>query len=148
MAATFDLHETDYAYFAGILDGEGHVGLYRHRDKKCKRGFAWRVMMGVTNTQIPLLLDLQRRFGGVIEKQGKSAFNGRQVWGLRFSTNAMRAILPKLLPYLILKRRDAEIMLSAMRITARHRFSDYDDSGMEPLVREMNIIRLERRKIA
>ena len=145
MADTFVPSETDWAYFAGMIDGEGHVGLYRHRDKKCKRGYSYRVVLGITNTQIPLLLDLQRRFGGIVHEQGKSGFSDKPVFGLRFSANAMRDILPRVLPYIVLKKKDLEIMLRAMKITDRHRYKDYDDSPLEPLITEINQIRKERR---
>jgi len=142
---SFDPIEVDYAYLAGIIDGEGHVGLYRHKDAYCKRGFTWRVVLCITNSSYLLLLDLQRRFGGRIEPNGKSAFSGRQIYGLRFSANAMRELLPRVLPYLVLKRQDVNIMLRTMDVAKRHRFKDYDDSPMEALFTEMEHLRQSRK---
>lgn len=135
----------DLAYLAGLVDGEGHISLHKHKSPACKRGYSYRVVLCITNSQTSLLTYLQNKFGGRIDKQGKSAFSGRQIYSLRFNVELMKELLPKLLPYLVLKKPEAQIILESMVLTARHRHKDYDDSGLGPLIERMAAVRASRK---
>ena len=102
------LSEADLGYLAGILDGEGHLGLVRRRN-------TW--SDGKTNFLRPvvqigqakrLMLDHIADVVGT----GCLAIHGTRIFhNLRFYPGTLRWLLPQLLPHLIVKRRQAEILI-------------------------------------
>src|SRR3990167_4441036 len=74
--------------------------------------------MAISNTHIPTLLHIKNMLGGKIAIQGLE----RKCYSLTFSANQIRAILPELLPYLIVKREQAEIMLKFFEKQASRNF--------------------------
>ncbi len=139
--------EHQYAYLAGLIDGDGCVAFRKRRDKKTKSGFTFCPQLIVVSKDLFFLEKLKETFFGHIDTQGKSAFNGKQIWSLRFSTNEMRAMLPELIPHLILKRREAELLLEGITITVRHRFSDYDPTGLDRIVDAINALKKIGREV-
>lgn len=104
----YSLSESDWAYLAGIIDGEGHISVVDVRDGR----YTQRRLV-VTNCCLPLLISLARRFGGRIHghqpegpKRTRASFEwyGYGAW----ATDILRHVLP----YLIGKREEAEIFLS------------------------------------
>lgn len=104
--------EIQLAYIAGILDGEGTcvIGKYA-RDN---REMAYRGYMAIANTYLPVLEWIQTRLGGKIALQVKTngPYAGSRCYSLTFSANEIRRVLPRLLPYLVIKRKQAEVLLS------------------------------------
>jgi hypothetical protein len=92
------------AYIAGIVDGEGHIALYSRNDRG-KVNFYSRVT--IANSHLPLLEMIKREVGGgVVNEQGPG------MYCLVFGKRADRiALLTTLMPYLIVKKRQAEIVL-------------------------------------
>lgn len=104
-----NLSETERAYLAGILDGEGHMSIQIGNgiSDKC---FPARVSVA---NNVPLIHDwLRERFGGVTQKMN----GGRGRCSQTRWTNkpAIVKILEAALPYLIIKKRQAELMLTFM----------------------------------
>lgn len=90
-------------YLAGILDGEGCLrptkdnrGKRRYRKPRCE----------ISNTSKNLIDWLYKNFDGhcyPVKKEGNRKLQYR--WDLRH--NEMRRILPRVLPYLRIKKKDA-----------------------------------------
>ena len=104
--------ETQLAYIAGILDGEGTCVI-----GKCvrdNRALAYRGYLAIANTYLPVLEWIQNRIGGNIALQDKQGgpYAGTWCYSLSFSANEIRRELPRLLPYLVIKRKQAEVLLS------------------------------------
>ena len=114
------------AYFAGLFDGEGCliVGKYI---VKSQRNLAYRGFMAVTNTHIPTLLHIKSLFGGKIVVQGIE----RKCYSLAFSANEIRRVLPELLPYLIVKREQAEVILEFFEKQSSHSFGLLSQSTLD-----------------
>ena len=89
--------EWKYAYLAGMLDGEGTINLYSHREAFEKM----RPHLFVTNNSKEVIDWLKENFGGILQKHG----NGFR-WGL-WSVKDVLKILEKVSPYLIIKRSNA-----------------------------------------
>ena len=99
-----DLPETDWAYVAGIIDGEGCLGLWA--GPRNKQSYP-RIAVGNTNRN---LTDwLQAMFGGCVGYQPRrEKTNHKPLWEWKLSSEAaVYAILAKCVPYLLLKRDKA-----------------------------------------
>lgn len=106
--------EPQVAYFAGLLDGEGCISLAHRRQYITPT-------LQIANTCRELLKWVQHWFtGGIYEIRNSRKDNRKQsyVWSIA-GQKAQRAI--KLaLPYLLVKRRQAELVLGIKRFAAIH----------------------------
>src|SRR5262252_6776146 len=95
---------TDLAYTAGFLDGEGHVGM-------TKWGTSWLPVLIITNTDRRVIDWLVERYGGkvYIHDRRNSVHKPRFNW--RLVGKHATTLLEQVLPYLILKRQQAELCL-------------------------------------
>ena len=112
MLDTIEVTENDLAYIAGLFDGEGTlvVGKYPRYNKE----LAYRGFMAIANTYLPVLEEIQSKIGGTIALQKKSSgvYAGSVCYSLTFTTNVIRKWLPRLLPYLKVKKTQAEVLLA------------------------------------
>ena len=97
------------AWAAGFIDGEGCIRLCRPR-----RGFGYHCapVISVTNTNLPALELLKQLFGGTIHWHDKSRPKWTWVWRLQAKKNVYPC-LERLLPHLLVKRAEAELLLSS-----------------------------------
>ena len=102
------LRDTDWAYLAGIIDGEGTMGVYRRQP---------RVVVAMCTEQ-PVLW-IHETFGGrlklarrVRNPDAREGLEIRYTWGV-YSRAYVWEILDGCLPYLILKRKKAEEVMPA-----------------------------------
>ena len=99
------MNKTDLAYFAGIIDGEGSIMLYRDKQRRT----FMRVMVGNTNEW--LINQLCFSFGGVKNVTRQYHLIWKPCW--HWSIHGSKAVefLKLILPYLKLKRAQAEIAI-------------------------------------
>ena len=97
--------DTDLAYFAGILDGEGCFALRRRRGSK----FDCNVL--VANTDLRLISWLQTHFGGRIDFESRTPPQ-KNLWHWTTSSHSLTELLEAVLPFLVIKRDRAELMLA------------------------------------
>lgn len=109
------LTETDLGYIAGSFDGEGNIGI------SCTRSpyghLTYRPMSAVHNTNIVFLNHLKSLTQiGVIEpsREGSTTRKPTYKWTLR--QPEMLYLLPKIIPYLIIKSRQAEYVLELISL--------------------------------
>lgn len=111
--------ETDIAYLAGIIDGEGSIYIGNFSCNPKTKTPYYQTNIQVTNTDKPLIDWLQCTFGGLISKRTRKqhAENSRkQAYVWTASGERLTHLCELLLPFLICKRKQAEIMLE-MRAT-------------------------------
>ena len=120
--------EAERAYLAGILDGEGCLAIYKQFQKATPiRAARWHFFPRVTvgNTRLELLFWLKQKLGGAVNVNTKQI--GRRKTGYRWTCSDRRAIevITLALPYLLLKRSQAELILSfrAKRISREDAFA-------------------------
>jgi|SRR5215471_1605569 len=95
----------ELAYTAGIIDGEGTVAL-----TPWKRSFL--PFVQVTNTDRRVIEWLKERFGGTVYVHVRSVSTVHKPrFNLRWTGKRSTALLTALLPYLVLKREQAELCL-------------------------------------
>ena len=105
--------EAELAWAAGLFDGEGSLGVYRHTQYhggKKYVGLHLIVKLAMCNQQAV------EKFGeivgeGKVNQSPRPTNSGRLVW--TWNTGGVRAglVLTKLLPYLVVKREQAELGL-------------------------------------
>lgn len=108
------MHDTALlAWTAGFFDGEGSVSIsIRQRKKKPYRGCndIHTLVVRVANTHKGCLDRLAQAFGGKVYKQ-KVREGCKQQWQWLVQSKLAREFLEEVLPYLYVKKRQAEIGL-------------------------------------
>lgn len=108
--------ETKYAYLAGLFDGDGAIMAFIQSHKEKKFGFRVRVIIKITQKNPDVLQSLQKEFsiGSVVANRSTYEFIIRD-------QKEIISILSKLLKYLKIKNRQAEIALQilASKIASR-----------------------------
>lgn len=159
-------------YLAGILDGEGSFSCYVTKYKSNRLyngkrrqygGITKNVMIHNTNKAIvetcrdiiTEILGEPARF----RKENRLTVTGKSVWYVWISGgNQLRKLLPVITPYLVGKRRQAELMLELLNRKKWSRVSDYEkdlalqivmlnDKSRKPESVETNTLDSQKEKI-
>lgn len=102
------MENTKYAYLAGLIDGEGHIGAYGQQSP------GPRLELSMTDrTTIEWLVET---FGGCIYTPKVPKPNAKQYWKWTVTRTILRQLLPKVLPYCITKKRHVEIALEILSL--------------------------------
>lgn len=109
----YPMKETDLAYLAGILDGEGAVMVTRVADSRYCGGCYFRVCVQVGNTNRALVEFIDSLFPASIQGpyQPRNSTRAKPVYYWIANGRRSREILRACLPYLRLKRRQAELCI-------------------------------------
>jgi len=103
------MKKTDLAYTAGIFDGEGSIGITRHKSKSCKRGYSLELCVQVTSSDEWLCAWLKFAFGSSLSHSVNNA--GNPMWHWILGDRKASDFLTLILPYLKLKRPQAELAI-------------------------------------
>lgn len=135
-----DMTELEVAYLAGIIDGEGTLTL-AHRRRNEERG--WENIephLSISNTDPNLMQYLSQLLGAPFYA-AREKRNHKWKQSLIISISAfveLEALLSRVIPYLVVKRRRAEIMLALVRRRlARLPYTD-EDRQMVREFRQLN----------
>lgn len=100
---------TDWAYLAGIIDGEGCIGVYWDKSSK-----TYKLTLAISSTSVEWLIALQEKFGlgnvHVQKHKAKKNWKLQAHWSLTHSH--AQEILRGCLPYLGIKKSQAELALT------------------------------------
>ena len=103
------MKRTDLAYTAGIVDGEGSIGIARHKSKSCKRGYTLELCVQVTSSDEWLCTWLKFAFGSSISHSVNNT--GNPMWHWILGARKAADFLKLILPYLKSKRPQAELAI-------------------------------------
>jgi hypothetical protein len=108
------MKDTTVAYLAGLIDGEGYIGIKKARAKNSVSTlYHERIQVRmVTEGSIKYL---SRQLGGGYYCEKASAVKGRPLFCWQASDALAASILTQLLPYLIVKRASAKTVLNLRR---------------------------------
>ena len=107
-----DLTIAECAYLAGLVDGEGCINFYRTKSKSCSKGYTFVARLAISNSDVETLIELRERLGmGNVIKKPKQLGNRKDGYNLCLHARAVRQLLPLILPYLRIKKKQAEIVL-------------------------------------
>ncbi len=119
-------NNTDYAYLSGIVDAEGHITIGRTRRRNT---IGYNPRIGITNSYLPVLKMAKELFGGSICSAGNEKGKPLFIWYIS-SKDAIEKCLLHILPYLIIKRDQAKVLLEFVRLERfapkEHRMSLYE----------------------
>ena len=99
------MKKTDLAYIAGIIDGEGSICIA----DTARSGYVLVVSVGSTDEWLCQMLKMA--FGGCVTLRNKKELHRSAFWGWSMGSNKARAMLETVLPYLHLKRSQAELAI-------------------------------------
>lgn len=103
-------------YFAGIVDGEGFVGVERQTHGK---RHSYSAVLSVKNTDFPLIHALKAYHPGYITMYEDKRANCKPTLTYRVRGNAVAPLLKKLLPHLRVKRLQAIILLNFLEMAEK-----------------------------
>jgi hypothetical protein len=126
----------DLCWFAGIMDGEGHVKLLRSSTNVVRLG------MMVTNTEM-LLLDEVKRLAGVgnIYSAGPAIAGSKPGFRWEIGSRAeVKRLLTMLLPYMRIKCRQAKLLLEWIEIAPYHKKNSITPTRCYEIEAEMRVL--------
>jgi len=108
-----ELSETQKAYLAGYLDGDGTITAGFFKNKKSRRGLNPMKEVSLISIHKNFILKLQRMIGGEVKTFiYEDTRSKKEGYKLVFSNQASAlAFLKAIVPYLILKQQQAELMI-------------------------------------
>jgi hypothetical protein len=110
----------DFAYLAAMIDGEGSISLYRHRQYK-RNDWQYRPRVLVVNTHRGLVDSLQQRFGGSALLQARRPHTKHLYMWRVIGMEDIQRILTGCMPYMIVKRDRASLLLAFVEERLSHR---------------------------
>lgn len=99
-----------HAYAAGIVDGEGTIGIWKEARSKNSSGYRYRVALEVSNTKEQLIDWLAAQFGGFKAKVANETDNHKPLWKWRCTTSEVPRVLSLIEPYLVIKKEQAGLV--------------------------------------
>lgn len=132
--------ELSSQYVAGLLDGEGYLGCCKHKDPRTRLGFGLEPIVAVNMGKADHVLKaIVAKYGGYFRHINPETRPSH--WGLMSSLSItyyqVEPILRAVLPYLQIKRRQAEFLLEFLGYMAGER-SYVTDEDLENQVRVFN----------
>ncbi len=95
-------------YFAGFIDGEGSLTLWRRRKGP---SFEYVTRMSVANTYVEVLEEIRSDFGGMLVESIHSNPRWKRQFSLRWAGASAEKLLMKVGPHLRVKARQASALL-------------------------------------
>lgn len=108
------MKNTDLAYTAGIIDGEGCIHIRKQWDKRYKGCYKYTMMVSLASTDEWLPRWLQLAWGGSVRLNDRSKDNPKWKSAYQWQVASRIALLflEAISPYLIIKKPQAEIAIS------------------------------------
>lgn len=114
------MQNTDIAYLAGIIDGEGSIVIYKYQRPNTKKmDYGGFVCVGSTSQE--LILWLCKNVGGkwCNIKKSKETYKNCYRWS-QYGKDALMTVM-RVSPYLIVKRKHAELYIQFYASIMEHR---------------------------
>lgn len=106
------MREEERAWLAGVIDGEGSIFLSKVTHSNYRRGFFYRPQLEVSNSSRLFLIRVAEIVGeGTVQLAKKEPGAWKTRWMYAAVSGVLRVVLPQIVPYMIIKRAQAETML-------------------------------------
>lgn len=121
------LTATEAAYLAGLIDGEGNIGV---RTRKNTNGRIYLCpILQITNTNESMLLWVQEKVGGKIYLGREDRIGRKQVWSWQiWSRNAVN-VIRQVYQHLIVKRQQADLIFTVVIKDRGYKLSEQERSN-------------------
>lgn len=103
--------DTNLAYAAGIIDGEGCIGVYKQKNKKARVGYFIALIISVSMGDSEATLWLKDTFGGSHHCFKPLFRDNKPRFRWQMSATKASNFLCNLLPYLKVKKQQAELAI-------------------------------------
>ncbi len=103
------------AYVAGVIDGEGTIGL-RAKHRRGGKSHQFNPALRVSNTSLSLLEALIRMTGNGQIFADRRGTGQRACYDWALSANQIRHVLPQVAPHLVVKQRQSELLLRFLEL--------------------------------
>lgn len=113
---TYAMTQVDLAYLAGLIDGEGWVGLCRRKrtwKPDPSKPYYLRPVISIDMMKRECLDKVRKAIPGSLEQVKREGY----IYRLRLYPSTLRWLCPLLLPHLALKRRQAEIIIDFLSVS-------------------------------
>lgn len=113
------LSDTQAAWVAALIDGEGCISIWKERRKGNKSGFRYCGAMCIVNTNRHLLETVAKVLPGVVYLKDKRQNNPRHkpLFSLHVLARNVGPVLRAVAPFLVIKRRQAELLMRFREVT-------------------------------
>lgn len=111
----------ELAYLAGMFDGEGSIIIHKHKAKKSSHHDAYVVEACLGNTNEWIVRQFQFSFGGNVYLRKKQTEQTQAIWAWQISANKAIPFLTTIIPFLKLKKTQAEIGLKFQESKSKKR---------------------------
>jgi hypothetical protein len=126
-----EISVADAAWAAGFLDGEGSFGIHLRSESQ---GFT--ITVAATQTVERPLRKLQELFGGSVSVDRGVRFGSKTLYRYGVSSKKAAFLLHTIRPYLVVKDRQADVLLEARRLADERKLEGYGrDFTVEELTR-------------
>lgn len=117
-APVLNLSEAQKAWLAALIDGEGTISIWRERRPKNRSGVRYKAVVLVTNTNLALLDALYQCVDGYACTHNARRANKKHkaTFAVYVSRRAIRSLLEQIKPYLVAKRKQADLVLEFCRV--------------------------------
>ena len=104
-------NELDYAYAAGLIDGEGCIGVYNQTCPTTRTKTRYNLLVRVQMSDWEAILWMKNTFGGCYRSHPQLGYGTRIMYEWTLSSKMAGEFLKQILPYLKNKRRQAELAI-------------------------------------
>jgi LAGLIDADG DNA endonuclease family protein len=101
-------------YLAGFVDGEGSLMLARWEARRYPNP-VYRPRVSITNTDRRVLDAIQHCYGGILTSESRAKFGWNHSYQLVWTAGLVERIVKTIEPYLLIKHKQAEILLRYIR---------------------------------
>jgi len=113
----FKTEEAKWAWLAALIDGEGCI-TWSHRIRHGVDEYSIKII--ICSTTLELLEEIKKHFDcsniRILRGKGHGRFGNKPQYVVCFEYKKARAILPKIIPFLIVKRKRAEIAYEFLKL--------------------------------
>ena len=138
----WNLTETEWAYIAGLLDGEGVITVTKHRGRYRRSKTAQYVpKVEISNTDRKVIDWLNSRINGVVwTSSRKKGWKKLYTWRLQRQEEILDFLL-NVLPYLIIKSGQAKLMIKLLTLRQPRRRKPWTKEEIEIVeeIKRLNI---------
>ncbi len=112
----FTLTDIEASWLACAVDGEGTIGIWRERRPKNRSGYRYRPVVQVCNTNWDFAATVKKLVDGYAYADTPKRDSGhKKLYRVNVSRRAVPNTIEQIMPYLIIKPRQAKIVLQFCR---------------------------------
>ena len=131
------MQETDRAYVAGFIDGEGCIYACKIKTRNSYT-INGKIIIGCTNKEsIEKIHQMVENNGSRNITQHKQKPNWKPMFRLELPQQKGARLLQQLLPYLIIKKKQAELFIELANLKSKSKpFKKYKEERQEEIIKE------------